>query len=168
MATTDWLDGYIARNWDQASVVGGFLDPAADKAFVATLGGSLWWAGLLPGPLVAVMLGRDLGLVAAVASHRARALKQNEGFFDTTSMSFEVSPSLLSKINTGLQMGVITLALAKPVLGFPSQDFMDVLCWGTGATTVLSGFQYAFTDGGMRPTQTVALPWAKARRPRKM
>ena len=34
-AVTDWLDGYLARRWDQATSFGAFLDPVADKLMVA-------------------------------------------------------------------------------------------------------------------------------------
>lgn len=32
---TDWLDGWIARRYDQSSAFGAFLDPVADKLMVA-------------------------------------------------------------------------------------------------------------------------------------
>ncbi len=34
-AATDWLDGHLARRWDQTSPLGAFLDPVADKLMVA-------------------------------------------------------------------------------------------------------------------------------------
>jgi CDP-diacylglycerol--glycerol-3-phosphate 3-phosphatidyltransferase len=34
-AVTDWLDGYLARRWDQSSALGAFLDPVADKLMVS-------------------------------------------------------------------------------------------------------------------------------------
>ena len=35
-AVTDWLDGRLARMWQQQSELGRFLDPVADKLLVAT------------------------------------------------------------------------------------------------------------------------------------
>src|SRR5690606_23385681 len=35
-AVTDWLDGWLARRWNQTSSFGAFLDPVADKLMVAT------------------------------------------------------------------------------------------------------------------------------------
>ena len=34
-AATDWLDGYLARRWEQSTPFGAFLDPVADKVMVA-------------------------------------------------------------------------------------------------------------------------------------
>src|SRR3546814_18085163 len=34
-AVTDWLDGWLARRWNQTSSFGAFLDPVADKLMVS-------------------------------------------------------------------------------------------------------------------------------------
>lgn len=42
LALTDWLDGYLARAWDQASEFGGMLDAVADIAFYISTAALLW------------------------------------------------------------------------------------------------------------------------------
>ncbi|XP_043912425.1 cardiolipin synthase (CMP-forming) isoform X2 [Protopterus annectens] len=64
---TDLLDGYIARNWaNQKSVLGSALDPLADKILISVLYISLTYAGLLPVALTAMVILRDIVLIAAV------------------------------------------------------------------------------------------------------
>lgn len=62
---TDWLDGYLARAWNQRSRLGQVLDPMADRLYIlATLIGFVlrdivpWW-------LLAVLAARDV-LMATV------------------------------------------------------------------------------------------------------
>ena len=40
---SDWADGYVAKRWGQASVVGSYLDPAADKVLVGCAVAALAW-----------------------------------------------------------------------------------------------------------------------------
>ncbi len=60
------LDGYIARNWpSQASKMGSFLDPMADKLLVGSLVISLTYTNLFPLWLCGMVLFRDVFLIAA-------------------------------------------------------------------------------------------------------
>ncbi|WP_245961680.1 CDP-alcohol phosphatidyltransferase family protein [Quadrisphaera granulorum] len=61
---SDWLDGRLARRWQQVTRLGQVLDPAADRLFIfaALLGMAL--RELVPWWLVVVIVARDLGIVA--------------------------------------------------------------------------------------------------------
>lgn len=60
------LDGFIARNWiSQASKLGSFLDPMADKLLVGSLVISLSISNLFPTWLSAMVIFRDVFLIMA-------------------------------------------------------------------------------------------------------
>ena len=63
---TDYLDGKIARAWNQMSRIGALLDPAADRLYIlATLVG-LTVRGVVPLWLTLVLVGRDVVLALAL------------------------------------------------------------------------------------------------------
>lgn len=140
---SDWLDGYIARTFHQESIVGSFLDPFADKLLIGTLSLSMMWTGLVPLPLAALILGRDGMLVGGTLYHRLKTKDESSGFFDTKdSGAFQVKPSLLSKVNTALQLSAFGLALTNAAWQLPPDPALNVLFGVVGATTFLSGSEY--------------------------
>ena len=72
---TDWIDGWVARRFDQVSEVGKFLDPAADRLAVAAAVVGGWISGHLPWPVAAAIAVREavVMLGALVLAVRARA-----------------------------------------------------------------------------------------------
>ena len=60
---SDWLDGYLAKKLNQETVLGAFLDPVADKFMIGSLSLGLLYQELIPAPLVAVFIGRDVTLL---------------------------------------------------------------------------------------------------------
>ena len=59
---TDYLDGNLARRWNQVSRLGQLLDPVADRLYIlATLVG-LAWRDVVPWWLLVLVVGRDLVL----------------------------------------------------------------------------------------------------------
>jgi cardiolipin synthase len=63
---TDWLDGKIARRWNQMSRVGALLDPAADRLYIlATLVG-LTVRDVVPLWLTLALVGRDAFLATTL------------------------------------------------------------------------------------------------------
>lgn len=57
--TTDTIDGWMARRWG-GSKLGAFLDPVADKIFVATAFGVVLTSGVLAWWEIALVLLRDI------------------------------------------------------------------------------------------------------------
>lgn len=62
-ASTDWIDGFLARRLDQASRLGELLDPIADRIGIAAVVVVLVLIGLLPVWAVITMIAIDLLLV---------------------------------------------------------------------------------------------------------
>lgn len=62
---TDFVDGYVARRFDQVTRLGQLLDPLSDRLFIVTIAVGLVVAGLLPWWLVAAVVLRDVLLLVA-------------------------------------------------------------------------------------------------------
>jgi phosphatidylglycerophosphate synthase len=61
---TDVLDGYIARRNNEISDLGKILDPLADKIYLSVVGIQLLLLGMLPLWVVAMVVARDLLILA--------------------------------------------------------------------------------------------------------
>ncbi|KLT46182.1 hypothetical protein CC85DRAFT_281841 [Cutaneotrichosporon oleaginosum] len=150
---TDWLDGYLARKWNQKTVLGSIIDPMADKTLVTTLVVCLTYKGLLPLPLAIIIFGRDflLSMWAFYLRYQSlpppRTLKR---YFDPTMPSAEVKPTQISKINTALQLSLMGLTTVAPVLagaGHPIDVYLEGLQWIVAGTTIWSGLSYVGASG---------------------
>lgn len=64
VGATDWVDGYVARRFDQVTKLGKVLDPLIDRALLATAAVSMLAAGMIPWWWVALVVGRDVALLA--------------------------------------------------------------------------------------------------------
>lgn len=98
--STDWVDGYVARRFNQISTVGKWLDPLADRISIVVVAITVVITGVAPGWLVASLLIPDLLL------------------FVLNAVLFLGSPELevtaLGKIRTALIMaGIPFLLLAQ-------------------------------------------------------
>ena len=105
-SVTDWLDGYLARKWEQSTPFGAFLDPVADKLMVAVAlvllvqSHANFW---VTAPAM-VIIGREIVISALrewMAEIGARA---------------QVAVSNLGKYKTAAQMVALIVLLANPVL----------------------------------------------------
>ena len=72
---SDWADGKIARLVDnQSSRLGELLDPLVDRVYMVAVPVGMTLAGMVPWWLMAVLLGRDAVLAAALPVVRARGV----------------------------------------------------------------------------------------------
>lgn len=62
-SVTDYVDGWIARRFNQISRIGQLLDPAVDRLFIFSSLIGLAWFGFLPWWLVLVIVARDVALL---------------------------------------------------------------------------------------------------------
>jgi cardiolipin synthase len=98
-ALTDWFDGYIARNYNQSSAFGAFLDPVADKLMVAAALCVLMELERVNAALGFLIIGRELTI---------SALRE---WMATTGKRASVAVNSLGKFKTAAQMVAIPLLL---------------------------------------------------------
>ncbi|KIY44937.1 hypothetical protein FISHEDRAFT_67198 [Fistulina hepatica ATCC 64428] len=150
---TDLADGYLARHFRMKSVLGTILDPAADKALMTTLTVALSWRGLLPVPLAVVIIGRDVLLSLSAFYIRYTSLPEPKTwarYWDFGIPSVEVTASMISKINTALQLALMGITTISPLLSFDIAEWLIMFQWVVGTTTVWSGLSYLCSKNSFR------------------
>lgn len=132
-SVTDFADGYVARKFNQQSPLGRFLDPLADKLLTTAsfIVMALPHAGFpsIPVWLAVSVVARDLIILAgSLVVYLATGFK-------------EFKPTLLGKVNTFLELGLIVVFLTFHTTG--QLIFLLPLCYGIVITSVLlSGIEY--------------------------
>lgn len=131
---TDFVDGFVARHFNQVSRLGQLLDPAADRLFILITLLGLGWIGVLPWWFVAAIIGRDLLLVVlgvVLANHRYGPLPVHRlGKLGTFAILFAM-PVLL------LATAVPETAWAALPLGWAAAIWGVFLYWWAGVAYVL-------------------------------
>jgi cardiolipin synthase (CMP-forming) len=128
LGATDWVDGWIARRYDQGSDLGKILDPVADRVLLLTAAVALIIEGSVPLWVGVAVLARE-GIVAAatltLAAAGARRIDvQWVGKAGTLALMFALPGFLLVEI---LQPGTI-------------QTVVHVLTWGATVVGLALGY----------------------------
>ena len=132
-AITDWIDGWLARRWNQTSPFGAFLDPVADKLMVCAALVALIEFGRLNPIIGLIIIGREITISALrewMASVGARS---------------SVAVNWMGKAKTIAQMVAIPFLLFDgPLLGglIHTRPWGEVLVWIAAALTVVSMVYY--------------------------
>ena len=145
-AFSDGLDGYLAKRCSWTSELGKVLDPLADKLLLVVVFVALAWLGLVPWWLTAVVVARDvmIGFGALIFRLWFGPLRGR--------------PTVLSKINTALQIMYIGLVMLNAAAAVPPREILDAAAALTLVSTVLSGLHYVarFTRRAWTPPASPA------------
>ena len=137
-ASTDWVDGYLARRWNATTRWGAILDPIADKILVTGAILGVLTSGSVP--QIAIPCGLILFREFAVSALR-----------ETTAGKVKLDVTLLAKWKTTLQMVALgAQLLARNWDGFgwdlayidQFQLVADTLIWAAAFATLWTGWQY--------------------------
>jgi len=131
---TDFLDGYLARAWQQQSALGRMLDPIADKLLVGaallmlvrddTIGGWAIWAAV-------IILSREI-LVSGLREFLAE-------------LNVKIHVTWLAKWKTAAQMVALAVLLAGPAAEklVPGISIAGLcLLWVAAVLTLWTGYDY--------------------------
>jgi cardiolipin synthase len=142
---SDAVDGFIARTVSHKSIVGAYLDPAADKILILTLFGLLTAAGHIPLWLVVLALARDIAIVVTVAV-----------FTRMRRTGFRMKPLFISKLTTFSQIILLLATMADLAFTLDWGQVRLALISAAAALTITSWAAYYFE--GMRALRAAEAP----------
>lgn len=133
-AITDWLDGYLARRWNETSSFGAFLDPVADKLLVAAALILLVELNRAPAWLAVIIIGREI-TISALREWMAQLGKTKS-----------IAVATIGKLKTAAQMIAIGLLLWYGPLFFIEGKYVMLLgtvsLYIAGILTIISMVYY--------------------------
>jgi len=128
---TDWFDGFAARRLGVTGRLGIILDPLADKALLVTLFLVLAYVALIPGWVLALVMGRDLVIV--IGALLLRIFRNIRKFV----------PSTVGKVSTFFQIVYVLLVLLDAAFPLQLLDWLRLLALLlTTLFTAWSGYGY--------------------------
>ena len=112
---SDALDGFIAKRFNQQTLLGSYLDPIADKFLIVSSIVLLGYNGYVPIWLIIIIVSRDIAIFGAVII--SWMLGTN----------LRIEPLIISKINTFLQIFYIVITFLVILNTPPSAGTRDNL-----------------------------------------
>jgi cardiolipin synthase len=128
-AVSDALDGFLARWFNQKTVLGAHLDPLADKLLLTAAYVALALQEIIPAWLAVVVISRDFLILSGIAILR---------FFQ---IAFTIKPSMISKCTTAAQLATAFATLLGLEIA-AVQPMLVPLFWLTLILTTASGLHY--------------------------
>lgn len=129
---SDAIDGWLAKRFGWVSRLGSLLDPLADKLLLGVGMAVLTLQGHLPVWLLVLVLGRDLVIVGGATT------------FNFLVRPIDGEPSLISKLNTTVQIGLVLVVLLQLAMSSLPSLGSQYWIWATAITTIASGVHYVW------------------------
>jgi cardiolipin synthase len=131
---SDYLDGKLARRWNQISSLGRVLDPAADRLYIVSTLIGLTWREILPWWLTALLVAREamLGVVILVLRRHGYGPPQVNfmGKAATFNLMYAFPLLLLSDVNGWL-------GTVAAIFGWAFAGWGTALYWWAGMLYVI-------------------------------
>ena len=127
---SDAVDGYIAKRYNAETVLGGYLDPIADKVLLVSVFVTLGSAGYFETWLVILVVFRD-GLIVCGAY-----------LYHLLYQRLTMQPLMSSKINTTFQFALVAAVMGVRVFEIEATMLLTGLVYLVAATTLISGANY--------------------------
>ena len=128
LGATDWVDGWIARRFDQASVLGKVLDPIADRILLLTAAVALTVDGVVPTWVGVVVLAREAVVSAGTLALAAAGARRIDVQWTGKAGTFGLMIAL---------PGFLLVDVLGPGAG---RDIVEVLTWVATAGGLLLGY----------------------------
>lgn len=109
---------------------------------------------MIPFPLFAVIVSRDIGLIFSSLYIRYRIIDEPKTLKKYVNLkkyaSVKIEADYMSKLNTVFQMVLISVTLPSTLFGYSDSDLLVYLQWITGLTTTLSAGSYLYKRGSYK------------------
>ncbi len=125
LGASDWVDGYIARHFDQGSEIGKVLDPTADRILLVAGVVALLVDGSVPAWVGGVILAREVAISAAALVLAAAGARRIE-------------------VQWVGKAGTLALMFALPAF-----LLVDTISSGSAGRAALLALTWIFTVGGL-------------------
>jgi cardiolipin synthase len=125
-ATSDAVDGFLAKRFSWKTELGAYLDPLADKVMIVSMYVTLGITGVIPLWIVILVVSRDIMIVGAIILSWV------------VNRPVKIRPLVVSKVNTGVQIVYVGLVLWSNGYGYDTEPLLTLVMVLVAVLTLLS------------------------------
>ena len=125
-ATSDAVDGFLAKRFGWKTELGAYLDPLADKVLIVSIYVSLGITGVIPLWIVILVVSRDIMIVGAIILSWL------------VDRPVQIKPLVVSKANTAAQIVFACLVLGSHGLGIDIEPVLTMVMVLVAVLTLVS------------------------------